>query len=31
LGCAMPDGAGPPGELFEAAIRANLDGWRVRP
>jgi AcrR family transcriptional regulator len=31
LGRAMPDGAGPPGELFEAAIRANLDGWRVRP
>jgi AcrR family transcriptional regulator len=30
LGCAMPAGAGPPGELFEAAIRANLDGWRVR-
>ncbi len=31
LGCAMPAGAGPPGELFEAAIRANLDGWRIRP
>ncbi|MGH3766544.1 MAG: TetR/AcrR family transcriptional regulator [Pseudonocardiaceae bacterium] len=30
LGCAMPDDAGAPGELFEAAIRATLDGWRVR-
>ena len=30
LGCAMPAGAGAPGELFEAAIRATLDGWRVR-
>ena len=29
LRCAMPAGAVPPGELFEAAIRANLDGWRV--
>jgi AcrR family transcriptional regulator len=28
LGCAMSDAAGPPGELFEAAIRANLNGWR---
>lgn len=31
LGRAMPDGAGPPDELFEAAMRATLDGWRVRP
>ncbi|MGH3549502.1 MAG: TetR/AcrR family transcriptional regulator [Pseudonocardiaceae bacterium] len=31
LGGAMPDGTGPPGGLFEAAIRANLDGWRARP
>ncbi|MGB6164553.1 MAG: TetR-like C-terminal domain-containing protein [Pseudonocardiaceae bacterium] len=31
LSCAMPDGAGPPGELFDAAMRANLDGWRLRP
>ena len=31
LRSAMPAAAGPPGELFEAAIRANLDGWRVRP
>ncbi len=30
LRCAMPARALPPGELFEAAIRANLDGWRVR-
>jgi len=30
LGCAMPPAAGPPGALFEAAIRATLDGWRVR-
>lgn len=30
LGGAMPDGTGSPGALFEAAIRANLDGWRVR-
>lgn len=29
LGGAMPQGTGPPGALFEAAIRANLDGWRV--
>jgi AcrR family transcriptional regulator len=28
---AMPAGAVPSGELFEAAITANLDGWRVRP
>jgi AcrR family transcriptional regulator len=28
---AMPDGAVAPGELFETAIRANLDGWRIRP
>lgn len=28
---AMPAGAVPPGELFEAAIRANLDGWQVTP
>ncbi|MDQ3760552.1 MAG: WHG domain-containing protein [Actinomycetota bacterium] len=31
LRCAMPAGAVPPGELFETAIRANLNGWRVRP
>jgi AcrR family transcriptional regulator len=31
LGSAMPAGAGRPGELFEAAIRANLDGWRIWP
>ena len=31
LGGAMPDSTGPPGALFEAAIRANLDGWRARP
>ncbi|MGB8997036.1 MAG: TetR-like C-terminal domain-containing protein [Pseudonocardiaceae bacterium] len=31
LGCAMPPEAGPPGELFEAAISATLDGWRARP
>ncbi|MGH3787904.1 MAG: TetR/AcrR family transcriptional regulator [Pseudonocardiaceae bacterium] len=29
LRAAMPAAAGPPGELFEAAIRATLDGWRV--
>jgi AcrR family transcriptional regulator len=29
LGCAIPAGAGAAGELFEAAIRANLDGWRT--
>ncbi|MGH3792308.1 MAG: TetR-like C-terminal domain-containing protein, partial [Pseudonocardiaceae bacterium] len=28
LGYAMPDAAGPPGQLFDIAIRANLDGWR---
>ncbi|MGH3721201.1 MAG: TetR/AcrR family transcriptional regulator [Pseudonocardiaceae bacterium] len=28
---AMPAGAVPPGELFETAMRANVDGWRVRP
>jgi hypothetical protein len=28
LGCAMPSQAGAPPEVFEAAIRANLDGWR---
>lgn len=31
LGGAMPHDVGAPGALFEAAIRANLDGWRVRP
>ena len=31
LGRAIPDGAGPCGALFESAIRATLDGWRVRP
>ncbi len=30
LGCAIPPQAGAPAEVFEAAIRANLDGWRVR-
>jgi AcrR family transcriptional regulator len=30
LGCAMPDEAGRPEELFETAICANLDGWRMR-
>jgi AcrR family transcriptional regulator len=29
LGCALPPEAGPPGELFAAAMRANLDGWRT--
>jgi AcrR family transcriptional regulator len=28
---AMPAGAVAPGALFEAAIRANLDGWQVTP
>jgi AcrR family transcriptional regulator len=28
LGCAMPKRAGPPSELFEAAIHASLNGWR---
>ncbi len=28
---AMKAGAGPPGELFEAAIRATLKGWSVQP
>ena len=31
LGHAMPDGAGPPRELFEAAMRATVDGWRATP
>ena len=31
LGRAIPEGAGPPGEVFEAAMRATLDGWRARP
>jgi AcrR family transcriptional regulator len=30
LGYAIPDEAGPPGELFDTATRANLAGWRVR-
>ncbi|MGH3923626.1 MAG: TetR-like C-terminal domain-containing protein, partial [Pseudonocardiaceae bacterium] len=30
LGCAIPPQAGAPAEVFEAAIRANLDGWRAR-
>lgn len=28
---AMPAPAGPPGAVFDTAIRANLDGWRIRP
>jgi AcrR family transcriptional regulator len=28
---AMPGGAVAPGELFETAIRANLNGWQARP
>ncbi|MGH3771651.1 MAG: TetR/AcrR family transcriptional regulator [Pseudonocardiaceae bacterium] len=28
---AMSAGTVPPGELFGAAMRASLDGWRVRP
>jgi hypothetical protein len=28
LGCAMPPQAGAPAEVFEIAMRANLDGWR---
>jgi AcrR family transcriptional regulator len=31
LGCAMPPQAGAPAEVFGTAIRATLDGWRVRP
>jgi AcrR family transcriptional regulator len=31
LGAAIPPQAGAPAEVFEAAIRATLDGWRVRP
>jgi AcrR family transcriptional regulator len=31
LGRALPEGAGPPGELFDAAMHATLDGWRIRP
>ncbi|MGH3883158.1 MAG: TetR/AcrR family transcriptional regulator [Pseudonocardiaceae bacterium] len=29
LGGAIPPQAGPPAEVFETAMRANLDGWRV--
>jgi AcrR family transcriptional regulator len=29
LRCAIRGGAVPPGELFEAAIRATLNGWRA--
>ena len=29
LGCAMPGQAGAPAAVFEAAIRANLNGWRA--
>jgi AcrR family transcriptional regulator len=29
LGNAMPDEAGPPDALFEATLRAHLDGWRA--
>ncbi|MGQ0777089.1 MAG: TetR-like C-terminal domain-containing protein [Pseudonocardiales bacterium] len=29
LGGAIPTQAGAPVEVFEAAIRANLDGWRA--
>jgi AcrR family transcriptional regulator len=31
LGRAIPDGVGPSDALFESAMRATLDGWRVRP
>lgn len=31
LGRAVPPQAGAPAEVFEAAISANLDGWRARP
>lgn len=31
LSRALPDEAGPPGELFDAAMRATVNGWRVRP
>lgn len=31
LGHAVPERAGEPGALFEAAIRAAVDGWRLRP
>ncbi|MBV9160570.1 MAG: WHG domain-containing protein [Pseudonocardiales bacterium] len=31
LGAAIPPQAGAPATVFEAAIRATLDGWRVRP
>lgn len=30
LGRALPPQAGAPAEVFELAIRANLDGWRAR-
>ncbi|MGH3936937.1 MAG: TetR/AcrR family transcriptional regulator [Pseudonocardiaceae bacterium] len=29
LGCGLPPQAGRPAEIFETAIRANLDGWRA--
>ncbi|HEY2763718.1 MAG TPA: TetR/AcrR family transcriptional regulator [Pseudonocardiaceae bacterium] len=31
LGDAIPARAGRPAEVFEAALRANLDGWRTTP
>lgn len=31
LGAAIPPQAGAPAKVFEAAIHATLDGWRVRP
>jgi AcrR family transcriptional regulator len=31
LGCARPPQARPPAEVFEATIRANLNGWRTTP
>jgi AcrR family transcriptional regulator len=31
LGCAMPTQAAVPAEVFETAIRASLEGWRVKP
>jgi len=30
LGRALPPQAGAPSEIFEAAIRANLNGWRAK-
>jgi hypothetical protein len=31
LGRAVPERAGEASELFEATIRATLDGWRPQP